>query len=84
MKEVSKRVLNAERAYHNLVNAARILRNMKKIANSPIPKFKQKKFDDLVTTWITKEYNANQAFEAAIRKLRGSEEKVLRERLGLL
>lgn len=83
-EKVKPKILKAEKAYHDLRDAARILRNQRVIANSSIPKFKQKKFDDLATQAKVKEFNANQAFEAAIRKLRGDDEKILKERLGLL
>lgn len=83
-KKVSKHILAAEKAYHDLVNASNILRNQQKIANQPLPKHKQKKFDTIVTQCMVKERNANEVFEHAIGKLTETDEVILKKRLGLM
>lgn len=83
-KPLPKKIMKAKIAYHDLIDANRKLHNHKIIANQPLPKRKQKKFDDLVAQCLTKQFNASQAYEAALRKLSESERKVLAESLGLI
>lgn len=83
-EKVSKKVLKAEKARQDLINANRILRSQRIIANSSLPKHKQKKFDDLATQAMVKQFNAEQAFEASVRKLSNEEKFVLARRIGMI
>lgn len=38
--------------------------------NNCLPKRKEKKFDELTTGYMTRRFNANQAFQSAYRKLK--------------
>jgi hypothetical protein len=70
-----KRVDFAVKAFKKLVQYRTILRNHSKIANSPLPKHKDKKHQQLVADWLVNVQNAQNELAKVEKRLNANEFK---------